>query len=257
MKKERVYCSIILGFMMSVLFMLNTNSHKLYSQEVVPVMDTTVTSLLGMELPPLQVFFDGARNSAMVEFYNYRMEGQELTLKTERRKWQEYVSFFATYQYGIMAMNTNTDIGFNYPLVNQYTASEQSWYNFGASIRVPLDQLFDRRNRIRRQQLKILETTKERELWYDEQKFRIIEEYTKVLEMSNNLKYAIEMFSLADAQYIVAQKDYIIGSTSAQGLNNAKGQQVQAFLQLERIKAELTASILKLEVLSGVKIINR
>lgn len=257
MKKVRdllfaAFCNI-----MSLFIMFNVISTKSYSQEMVPVMDTTVTSLLGVDLPPLQVFFDGARNSAMVEFYNYRMEGQELTLKTEKRKWQEYVNFFATYQYGIMAMNTNTDIGFNYPLVNQYTSSEQSWYNFGASIRVPLDQLFDRRNRIRRQQLKILETTKERELWYDEQKFRIIEEYTKVLEMSNNLKYAIEMFSLADAQYVVAQKDYIIGSTTAQGLNNAKGQQVQAFLQLERIKAELTSSILKLEVLSGVKIINR
>ncbi|MDD3300329.1 MAG: TolC family protein [Bacteroidales bacterium] len=214
-------------------------------------------NLLNLKLPPLEVLLEGARSSSQVEFYNLRMEGEELTLKTERRKWQEYFSFYGSYQYGLLAMNTETDIGGGYPLIYQYSGTAQSWYSAGVSLRLPLDQLFDRKNRIRRQQIKIEETLKERELWYDEHKMRIIELYTKAVEMSNSLKFAVELFSVSDAQYQMAQKDYILGTITAQGLNVAKSQQVTAMLQMERVKAELNSAILRMEIMSGVQIINR
>ena len=76
--------------------------------------------------------------------------------------------------------------------------------------------------------------------------------------MLNNLKGAVEMYVLTTGQYEVAQKEFILGGAQSQGaLSNAKGQQVQALLQLERIKSELNAAILKMEVLSSTKIINR
>jgi hypothetical protein len=40
-------------------------------------------------------------------------------------------------------------------------------------------------------------------------------------------------------------------------LGVAKSQQTQAFLQLERIKAQLYSSILSLEILSNIKIISK
>ena len=248
-------CRPLLCLLLSLLLTLSNTSVQ--AQEGIVPESYSTENLLNIQLPHLEELLEGARNSSQVEFYNFRMEGEQLTLKTERRKWQEYVSFYASYQYGVMAMNSHTNIGLDYPMVYQYSGSAQVWYNVGAVIRVPLDQLFDRRNRIRRQQLKIEETLKERELWYDEHKMRIIELYAKAVEMANNLKYAVEMYSLADAQFEVAQKDYIMGTTTAQGLNVAKGQQVQAFLQLERVKSELNSAILKMEVMSGVKIINR
>lgn len=214
-------------------------------------------NLLNMELPPLQVLLEGARNSSQVEFYNLRMEGEELMLKTERRKWQEYFNFHANYQYGIMAISTESVVGADLPIIYNYSGSDQSWYTIGASVRLPLDQLFDRRNRIRRQQIKIEETLKERELWYDEHKLRIIEEYAKAVEMSNSLKLVVELFAVSDAQYQSAQKDYILGVITAQGLNTAKSQQVTAFVQVERVKAELYTAILRMEIMSGVDIINK
>jgi hypothetical protein len=213
---------------------------------------------LSLTLPPIETLFEGIRNSSTVQFYNYRMEGEELMLKTERRRWQEYISFYASYQYGVMAMNAYSNIGIDYPMIYQYSGSAQMWYSAGALLRIPLDQLFDRGNRIRRQQLKIEETRTERELWYDEQKLRLIELYTKTQEMLGNLNQAIQMYILTDAQFQVAEKEFILGGSNNPGaLSNAKGQQVQAVLQLERIKSELNAAILKMEVMSGTKIMNR
>jgi len=213
--------------------------------------------LLKLQLPPLDTLFEGARKSSMVEFYNYRMEGQELSLKTERRRWLEYFSLSATYSYGVMGMNSYTDIGSNYPIVYQNSGGEQLWYNAGASVRIPLDNVFDRRNRIKTQQLKIQETLKERDMWYDQQKVLIIELYTKAKGMLSVLKVVIEQSALSDAQFSIAQKDYMIGAINAQGLNSAKGSQVQAFMQLENVRSELNTAILKLEILSNTKIINK
>ncbi len=224
----------------------------------VKAQNTSEEDLLSLTLPPLETLFEGIRNSSTVQFYNYRMEGEELMLKTERRRWQEYISFHASYQYGVMAMNAYTNIGVDYPIVYQYSGNAQMWYNVGIVLRVPLDQLFDRRNRIRRQHLKIEETRTERELWFDEQKLRLIELYAKTQEMLNNLKGAVDMYVLANGQYESARNEYILGGAKTQSaLTNAKGQQVQALLQLERVKSELNAALLKMEVLSSTKIINR
>ena len=213
--------------------------------------------LADLKLPSLEELFEGARKSSTVQFYEYRMAGEELILKTERRKWLEYISILGTYQYGVIGINSYTDIGSDYPLVYQYSAGDQLWYNIGASAKIPLDRLFDRRNRIKRQQLKIQETLKERDMWHDNQKLKIIQQYTVAIEMKNNLKIGIEQLSYATAQFETTQREYIMGSATSQMLGIAKSQQTQASIQLERIKSQLLTSLLSLEVLSNINIINR
>jgi len=230
---------------------------SLSSQEASVPESYSTDILLNMELPPLEVLLEGARSSSQVEFYNLRMEGQELMLKTERRKWQEYFNLHANYQYGIMAISTESIAGYDLPSVLQYSGTDQSWYNMGVSIKLPIDQLFDRRNRIRRQQIKIEETMKERDMWYDEHKMRIIEQYAKAVEMSNNLKDVLEQLAVSEGYYELAKKDYVLGVITGHSLNVAKSQQVAAFLQVEKVKSELYIAILKMEVMSGVKIINK
>ncbi len=224
---------------------------------VFPVYSQQQEELADLTLPTLEELFEGAGKSSTVKFYNYRMEGEELMLKTERRKWLEYISILGTYQYGVIGINSYTDIGADYPLVYQYSAGDQLWYNIGASAKIPLDRLFDRRNRIKRQKLKIQETMAERDMWHDDQKLKIIEQYTVAIEMRNNLKLVIEQYAFATAQFEAVQKDYIMGAVTAQSLGVAKSQQTQAYLQMEKVKSALNNAILSLEVLSNIKIISK
>lgn len=216
-----------------------------------------VQEMLELKLPSLDTLFKGAMKSSMVQFYNYRMEGQELALKTERRKWLDYFSVFGTYQYGIMGVNSFTNLGTEYPLIYQTSGASQLWYNAGASISIPLDRLFDRRNRIRAQQLKIKETLMEREMWYDEQRQKISEMYYRALEALNTLKYTKEQCAMSDAHLNFAQRDYIMGKITAQDLSAAKGVQVQSYIQMEKLMTELNKSLIGLEILSKIKILNK
>jgi len=212
--------------------------------------------LVNLRLPPIDSLFESAKKSSMIEFYNYRMEGQELALKTERRSWLQYFKISGTYQYGVIGMNTFTDLGSTYPIVYENSGGEQLWYNVGATISIPLDKLFDKKNRINTQKLKIKETLKERDMWYDDQKTKIINLYYKIQSNLNTLKIVVEQSVIADAQYEVAKKDYIGSAITAQALTTAKSLQVQSYIQLEELKASIKISLLQLEILSNKKLLN-
>lgn len=210
-----------------------------------------------LKLPPIEDLFKSAMGNPMVQFYEYKMEGEELLLKTEKRKWLEYFNIIGTYQYGVMGLSSFTDLGSEFPLIYQYSGNEQIWYNAGLSLRLPLDRLFDRNNRIRRQKLKIQETLKERDLWYDDQRSKIIETYFRAQEMLNNLQSVNEEYTIATNHFDDAQRDYIVGKLSSHDLNVAKTAQVKAKMQLEQVISTLNISVMKLEILSNTKIINR
>lgn len=224
--------------------------------QVVLAQDSTNDDLFNIKLPPINTLLENAKKSPMFEFYNYRMEGQELNLKTEKRKWLEYFSIAGTYQYGVMGMASYTDLGYNYPVIYQNSGGQQLWYNIGVGARIPLDKLFDRRNRIKLQQLKIQETLKERDLWYDQQKRQIIELYNKAEEILVYIKLIFDQSTLSNSLYENTKKEYIMGTTTIQALNNANAAASSAFLSVIKVKSELKNTLMQLEIVSSTKIFN-
>ncbi|MEA5006390.1 hypothetical protein SDC9_161704 [bioreactor metagenome] len=219
-------------------------------------MDTSDV-FLHFALPPLEVLFENAKNGPSWELYTLKIEELNRKVLTEKRSWYQFVDFFGTYQYGVVGMNSYTDLGSSYPLIYQNSGGEQIWYNAGASIRFPLDKLVDKRNRTKVQKLTVKQAEKELEVWYEDRKMQIVELYVKSEEMLNNLKSAIEQYALSQAQYEMAEKDYIMGSINISALGIAKGQQVMAIQQIGKIKSELKVAILKLEIISCTKLLDK
>jgi len=213
--------------------------------------------LLDVILPPIEILFENAKNGPSWEFYNLKKDELNRKYITEKRSWYQFVDLFGTYQYGVVGMNSYTDLGTNYPIIYQNSGGEQLWYNAGVSVRFPLDKVIDRKNRIKTQKSVVGQAEKEQEMWFEDRKMKIIDQYTKSEEMINNLKTAIEQYSLSQAEYDMAEKDYIMGTITISELGIAKGKQVQAVQQLAKIRSELKNSILQLEILSCTKILNK
>jgi len=108
-----------------------------------------------LQLPPLATLFDNARNSPAVEFYNIKKQEQESLLKTERRGWMKYFRGSASYQYGKSGVLNYSEDNLN---LYQYSDIEQNLYSVGGSVSIPLDDLFDWHNRIKRQKLEMRAT---------------------------------------------------------------------------------------------------
>ena len=143
------------------------------------------------------------------------------------------------------------------PLFYQYSGSRQSWYNIRATLSIPLDDFFDRGNRITRQELKTKATRVEMEKWHDEQKLRIIEKYTKAVKELSVLKLKAESLSFANARFELAQQDFMNGNIQAGELSQVKSIQMNALEAYEQTRAELNMALLQLEVLAKTKILNR
>lgn len=211
---------------------------------------------LNLQLPPLDILFENAKNSAAVDYYNVKMEEEASALKTEKRSWLKYFKFGSTYQWGLMGINTSFS-DTNTPLFYQYSGARQNWYNVGVSINVPFDDFFDRGNRITRQQLKTKATQVEMEKWHEEQKIRIIEVYTQAVKELSVLKLKAESLSFANAQFQLVQQDFLNGHIDAGELSKNKITQMDALETYESTRAELNKALLQLEVLSKTKILNR
>lgn len=207
-----------------------------------------------MQLPPLDVLFENAKNSAAVEFYQVRMEEEASLLKTEKRSWLKYLRMQSTYQYGLMGINSSFSDN-DTPLFYQYSGARQNWYNIGVSLTIPFDDFFDRSNRIKRQKLKTKATQVEVEKWHDEQKIRIIELYTKAQKELTVLKIKAESVTMANAQYQAAEQDFLNGKIGIDALNSRKSIESNALETYENTKAELSKALLQLEILSKTKII--
>ncbi|MGV8139824.1 MAG: TolC family protein [Mangrovibacterium sp.] len=207
-----------------------------------------------LELPSLKVLFENAQKSSTVKFYNTRKEEQESLVKTEKRRWMENIRGVGSYQYGKTGVLSYSQ---NNASLYYYSDIEQSFYSVGVAVSVPLSDIFDRKNRIRRQKFAAEAMGLEAERWLDEQKLRIIEAYTSAQQYLSVLKMRIEALSLADAQYRLAQSDFTSGKINAQELNIQKGFQVSALSDYEQNRAFLNRALLQLEVLSETKIVNK
>lgn len=209
-----------------------------------------------LQIPPLDILFENAKSSAAVEFYQVKMEEEASALKTEKRSWMKYIKLNSSYQWGLMGTNSSysdTDT----PLFYTYSGATQNWYNVGVSVSIPLDDLFDKANRISRQKLKTQATQVEIEKWHDEQKLRIIEVYTKAGKELAVLKLKVEALAFANAQYKEGEQEFLNGQLTAVDLSAIKSRQMIALETYEMSKAELNKALLQLEVLSKTKILNR
>jgi len=211
---------------------------------------------LNLKLPPLEILFENAKNSAAVDYYQVKMEEEASALKTEKRSWLKYFRFNTTYQWGLMGINSSFSDS-NTPLFYQYSGGRQNWYNVGVSVAIPFDDFFDRGNRIQRQVLKTKATQVEMEKWHDDQKLKIIGMYTKAVKELNVLRLKAESLSFANAQFDLARQNFINGNIQAGELSQMKSIQMNALESYEQTKSELNSALLQLEILSKTKILNR
>lgn len=211
-----------------------------------------------MQLPPLHVLMQNARKySPQVNVYAANKELEERELKNVRRTWLQHFKLNASYSYGSTDQSSYVynNVNNQYLPVQNFTGTNQSWWNLGASFSFPLEEIFNRRNKIKQQQKKIESIQFEVERWHDDICLKIIEAYTAAVQYLALLESSSEEMATAKAQYTFSKTDYINGKIDMQELSRQKSIESAAIRQYEKTRAELNKAILQLEVLSKTPII--
>lgn len=220
------------------------------------IADMAPEDYVNLKLPPLDSLFENAKKNPLIQIHNTKREEELGLLSKEKKSWLKYFSIGSSYHYGIQAYTSGYSDSAT-PIYYQYNNNATSYYNVGGSISIPLDDLFDRKRRIKNQKLLIKESEYTKEQKMDELKQEIIELYTTALSNLSILKLKAEYMTLAKAQYQVAENEFINGKLEAGALSERKKNQIEAASEYEITRAILNNSLLKLEVLSKTSIVNK
>jgi len=206
-------------------------------------------------LPSLAVLFENASNTASVAYYRSLKTYEEKTLSAEKRSWLKYLQIAGLYRYGVNSVQLMEGSG--EIVAPTPDKSPQDWYNVGASLSIPLDDLFDRGGKVKRQKIKIQAADNQLEDAYNQVKIEIIDIYTQVQKEIDILKMQLEQLTLIKTNYEQSRLDFAQNKIGIQELTNQKELYNKEIGECLNSKYTIENLILKLEIISQTKIISR
>lgn len=247
----RRFIYIFLGFLL-----FSVTTMRVVAQEVSDYSRLNEDEYTKIELPPLSVLFENARNNPIYEMADVKTVIERKMLAKEKRAFLGFFSLRGSYQYGMFGNEaTYTDVAIAPYLT--YSTQAQNGYTIGAGINIPLNDLFDLKGRISRQRLSVKSAELEREIKYDEIKKTIIEMYAMATSQIKVLRMRGESLILASVQYEISEKNFANGTIESTELATDKERQSQAQEAYEKSKYELTKSLMILEMISRTPIIRK
>lgn len=210
--------------------------------------------LMNIELPPLQKLLETAINAPTVEMYRALKKENEGRLSLIKNEWMNHVRGVLNYSYGSMGSMTETSAS-GQSTYFQYFGEQMSLYNIGATISLPVDLFLNRKNKlnvykslVEQSDYKILEALEQR-------KMLIVENYSMAIQNLELLRVSQDALSIAKANVKLGEFEYINGSMVLDGLNELRREETVALSTHQEAKTALTIAILKLELLTNIKII--
>lgn len=209
-----------------------------------------------LTLPPLDVLFENSKNAPTYELAIVTEQVERSLLRKERLAWLGFFSIRGSWQYGTFANDGYLSTIYDQPTYS-YTKTDQTLYSVGASINIPIDELFDLGGRVKRQKLSLKSAQLLKEQKYQEVKKEIVELYATVKAQLNILKLRAESVVLANEQYRILERNFANGTASSDELANQKENQSMASQHYEQSKFELNKSLLILEIITNTTIVRR
>ena len=221
-------------YLFSGLLLLFASTPRVVAQEIGDYSQLNDEDYSKIDLPPLSVLFENAKNNPIYELADAKTAIERKLLQKE---------------------STYTDVAIAPYLT--YSTQAQNGYTLGAGVSIPLNDLFDLKGRVSRQRLTLKSAQLEQEIKYDEIKKNIIEMYAMATSQIRVLQMKSESLILANVQYEISEKNFANGTIESADLSTDKERQSQAREAYEKSKYELTKSLMILEVISRTPIIRK
>lgn len=210
--------------------------------------------LMNIELPPLQKLLETAINAPTVEMYRAKKTEQESRLSLVKNDWMNYIKGVANYSYGSMGSMTETSAT-GQSTYFQYFGEQMSLYNIGAGITIPLDLILNKKHRYKVQKSLVEQADYQILEALEQRKMLIVENYSMAIQNLELLRVSQDALSISKANVKLGEFEYINGSIKLDVLNELRREETVALFTQQQAKAALTVAILKLELLTNIKII--
>jgi len=205
-------------------------------------------------LPPLAILFENAKANPQLMSLEKAREIAVAEVAKQKRTIFSYITGRASYSYGKTDMWGNNSTTAS-PMVYQFQGSEQSYWNVGANLAIPLDAILDYGPSVRRKKLEVDQAVIQKDIAYDQLKTQIATLYVKITNDLVALKTQGEAAAAYQGAGALNREDFENGNMNIEDFAWTKMHEVQVVTQYQVLQTTITTDILTLEILTHTPII--
>ena len=216
--------------------------------------EETTINFSNFHLPPLAVLFENAKQSPRVLSMEKARELAKAEVAKQKRHIFSYVTGHASYSYGKTDMWGQNSSSYNLVL-QQYQGSEQSYWNVGVNLAVPLEDILDLTAAVKRKRLEADIAMYKTDMEYENLKKEIASLYIKITNALVTLKTAGEAAAAYQGAGALNQEDFHQGNMSIEDYAWTKMHELGNVQSYQDMQTTITTDIVTLEILSHTPIL--
>lgn len=206
-------------------------------------------------LPPLAVLYENAKQNPQILSLEKAQEIAQAEVAKQKRHIFSYVYGHASYSYGKTDMWGNNSSTQSYTTIYQFQGSEQSYWNVGVNVSVPLEDILDLKAAVKRKKLLVDQARIEKDLAYDNLKKDIASLYIKITNNLVTLKTQSEASAIYQGAGALNQEDFHQGNMTIEKFADTKLHEVSLVNSYQGMQTEITTDIITLELLTHTPIL--
>jgi len=205
-------------------------------------------------LPPLAVLFENAKATPQIMSLEKAREIAQAEVAKEKRHIFSYINGHASYSYGKTDMWGNNSTTAS-PMIYQFQGAEQSYWNVGANLSIPLEAILDYGPAVRRKKLEVDQATIQKDIAYDQLKLQIATLYIKITNNLVSLKTLGEGAAAYQGAGALNREDFENGNMNIEDFAWTKQRESAQVQGYQTLQTEITTDIITLEILTHTPII--
>lgn len=206
-------------------------------------------------LPPLGVLLENAKSNPQILSLAKAQEIAQAEVSKQKRHIFSYVRGHASYGYGKTDMWGNNSSNLSSNMIYQFQGSEQSYWNVGVNLSVPLEDILDLKAAVKRKKLEVDDARIKKDIAYDQLKLQIVTLYVKITNDLVALKTASENAAIYQGAGQLTQEQFHNGEMSIADFALTKSRENGAVNAYQQLQTSITTDIVTLEILTHTPII--
>ena len=207
------------------------------------------------QLPPLAVLLENAKSNPQILSLAKAQEIAQAEVSKQKRHIFSYVHGHASYGYGKTDMWGNNSSNLSSNMIYQFQGSEQSYWNVGVNLAVPLEDILDLKAAVKRKKLEVDAARIKKDIAYDQLKLQIVTLYVKITNDLVALKTASENAAIYQGAGQLTQEQFHNGEMSIAEFALTKARENGAVNAYQQMQTSITTDIVTLEILTHTPII--
>lgn len=205
-------------------------------------------------LPPLAILFENAKSTPQIVTLEKARQLAQAEVAKQKRHIFSYVTGRASYSYGktdIWGNNSTTAS----PMVYQFQGSEQSYWNVGVNLAVPVEDILDLGAAVKRKKLEVDQAVLAKDIAYDQLKLQIASLYVKITNNLVSLKTLGEAAAAYQGAGALNREDFENGNMNIEDYAYTKLRESGQVSGYQALQTDITTDILTLEIITHTPII--